>query len=266
MLSHPFALVLLGFVIGTFGTLIGAGGGFILMPLFFYLYPSASPEYLTGISLAIVFLNAASGSVAYGVAKKIDYRSGIIFSLAALPGAVIGALSTEFISRKAFDPAFGFVLIIVSTYLFFKPTTNRHGSGEAIHATVAGPLRYNMKLGVLISIFVGFISSVLGIGGGIIHVPILVQVLHFPVHIATATSHFILAILALIGTLTHLVNGSLDHEALMRVLYFSPGIILGAQLGAKLSPKINGMVIVRCLAVALASVGLRLLMTSFSFH
>ena len=56
---------------------------------------------------------------------------------------------------------------------------------------------YNPVVGIVLSIFVGFISSLLGVGGGFIHVPALSRLLNFPVHIATATSHFVLAVMAL---------------------------------------------------------------------
>ena len=64
-------LTLLGFVIGTYGTLIGAGGGFVLVPILLMLYPNESPEIITSISLAVVFFNAMSGSLAYSRMKRI---------------------------------------------------------------------------------------------------------------------------------------------------------------------------------------------------
>ena len=65
---------------------------------------------------------------------------------------------------------------------------------------------FNPLVGIGISLAVGYLSSFLGIGGGIIHVPALVYLLDFPVHIATATSHFVLAIMALTGTLVHIYD------------------------------------------------------------
>jgi uncharacterized membrane protein YfcA len=53
-------LIPLGFVIGAYGTLIGAGGGFVLVPILLLLYPQAAPETLTSISLAV---NALSGKI-----------------------------------------------------------------------------------------------------------------------------------------------------------------------------------------------------------
>jgi uncharacterized membrane protein YfcA len=63
--EKDLALMALGFGVGAYGTLIGAGGGFVLMPLLLILYPKESPEILTSISLAVVFFNALSGSEAY---------------------------------------------------------------------------------------------------------------------------------------------------------------------------------------------------------
>ena len=68
--------------------------------------------------------------------------------------------------------------------------------------------RARVRLGALLSVGVGFVSSFLGIGGGVVHVPLLVGVLGFPTHVATATSHFVLALMALVATLTHLLAGT----------------------------------------------------------
>ena len=77
--------VALGFAIGAFGTLIGAGGGFVLMPVLLLIYPHERPEHLTAISLAVVFCNALSGSVAYARMGRIEFRSGLMFAAAATP-------------------------------------------------------------------------------------------------------------------------------------------------------------------------------------
>jgi uncharacterized membrane protein YfcA len=104
---------------------------------------------------------------------------------------------------------------------------------------------------------VGFISSLLGIGGGIIHVPVLVNLLNFPVHIATATSHFVLVVTSFTGTLAHILfNHILTGTAL--VVALSIGVIIGAQLGAVFSSRVRDKNIMRLLAVTLGIVGLRI--------
>jgi uncharacterized membrane protein YfcA len=113
--THILLLTGIGLFVGFIGTLIGAGGGFILVPVLLLLFPKLKPEVITSISLAVVFLNAASGSLAYAKMKRVDYRSAITFAIAALPGAVLGAFSTSLIPQRVFDLLLGFVLIILST-------------------------------------------------------------------------------------------------------------------------------------------------------
>jgi len=95
----------LGLVVGAIGTLIGAGGGFLLMPILVLLYPHESPEILTPISLSVVFANAASGSVAYARhAGASTFCAGWLFALAGLPGAILGALVTRHLESQPVRP------------------------------------------------------------------------------------------------------------------------------------------------------------------
>jgi uncharacterized membrane protein YfcA len=259
----------LGFAVGALGTLVGAGGGFILMPVLFILYPLKSSAELTAISLAVVFLNSASGSVAYIRKGRVDFLSAGYFVLAAIPGAILGALTTPHLSRQIFDPLFAVLLALASGYLFFRPlrltkakvlTSAKRGYVQTLLTEKDGTrhkIAYSLPKGLGISAGVGFISSLIGIGGGIIHVPAMIQILGFPVHIATATSHFILGFTSLSGSLVHGFQGVL-LPGLEQVLWIAPGVILGAQLGARLSSRIHGVWIVRALALALAAVALRL--------
>jgi uncharacterized protein len=95
----------------------------------------------------------------------------------------------------------------------------------------------------------------------VIHVPLLVRALGFPTHLATATSHFVLAIMAGAGTLTHIGLGSFAHgHGVRRTLALSAGVVVGAQLGAHVSLRLGGAVIQRLLAAALLALAARLLL------
>lgn len=263
-------LIPLGFMVGTFGTLIGAGGGFILVPVLLLLYPDKSPETITSISLAVVFFNSLSGSIAYARMKKIDYKSGIIFAIATLPGSILGALTTSIIPRSIFNLLFGILLIIGSIFLLIKPENKNasKGSKSESHLTrtitdIDGTVHtfsYNAVVGIIISVFVGYLSSLLGIGGGIIHVPIMIQALNFPVHIATATSHFVLAGMSLSGTIAHILTGALS-KGVLQTIGLAIGVFFGAQLGARLSKRFGGVFIVKGLAIVLGLVGIRILIS-----
>src|SRR5262245_6736346 len=109
-----------GVLIGAFGTLIGAGGGFVLTPMLLLVYPDESPESITSISLAVVFFNAFSGSVAYARMQRIDYASGVLFALATIPGAVVGALTTTFMPRQTFNLIFGLCMILTAIFLYLR--------------------------------------------------------------------------------------------------------------------------------------------------
>lgn len=105
----------------------------------------------------------------------------------------------------------------------------------------------------------GFLSSLLGIGGGIIHVPVMATLLHFPVHIAAATSHFVLAFMAAEGTAVHIFQGVIGwNDAAAKALLIGAGAIPGAQVGARLSHRLGGSIIIRALAAALVLVAIRL--------
>ncbi len=264
-----FWLIPLGFVVGAYGTLIGAGGGFVLVPALLLLFPREATETITGISLAVVFFNALSGTIAYGRLKRIEYRSGLLFSAATIPGAILGALTTAFLPRRIFDFVFGLLLLALAVFLVVRPVARKKGAqtcspeDRACTLTEANGrvhrFSYNPLRGAAFSLFVGYFSSLLGIGGGIIHVPMLVHLLNFPVHIATATSQFMLMNMALTGTLTHLAAGTFT-QGLRRIIMLSLGVLLGAQLGARLSGRMQGPWIIRGLAIALGLVGARLLL------
>ncbi len=271
--AEYFWLIGLGAAVGAYGTLIGAGGGFVLMPILLMLHPEASPDQLTAISLAVVFFNALSGSESYAFMKRIDYKSGLIFALATIPGAIIGALNTSGVNRHLFNGIFALLLIVAAIFLSWRPhvaprsETHVHSPHAwRIIETADGERHYynfNPLVGIGISLVVGYLSSFLGIGGGIIHVPALVYFLDFPVHIATATSHFVLAIMALTGTLVHIWDGSL-HKGVEQTLCLAIGVLLGAPVGAQLSSRLHGPWIIRGLALALGVVGIRIAIMYFA--
>ncbi|MFH0794106.1 MAG: sulfite exporter TauE/SafE family protein [bacterium] len=271
-MSHYLWLIPLGFIVGAWGTLIGVGGGIVLIPVLLLLYPRENPEIITSISLAVVFVNALSGSVAYARMGRIDYKSGLMFSAATIPGAILGALSTSHIPRSLFDTVFGLLMIATSVFLFLNPSGGKAATGANRIDHLARSLvekdgtvhaySYNPLIGIGSSFFVGYVSSLLGIGGGIVHVPVMIELLHFPVHIATATSHFVLAIMSLTGTIVHVEMGSFSH-GVRRTIALSLGVLPGAQLGALLSNRVKGNWIIRSLAIALGFVGIRILIMAW---
>ncbi|MEX0749185.1 MAG: sulfite exporter TauE/SafE family protein [Dehalococcoidia bacterium] len=266
-------LIPLGFGVGAYGTIVGAGGGFVLVPVLLLVYPDEDPAAITSVSLAVVFFNALSGSAAYARLRRIDYRTGLVFAAAALPGAVGGAFFVHEVPREAFDVLFGALLLAVALYTMWAvgrpivmrpPLRGRFVSTRILQGAHEGEVfrySYNVLHGVLFSAAIGFVSSLFGIGGGVIQVPVMTTVLRFPVHVATATSQFVLMFMSGEGSAVHLINGDLVGDNLVRALLISAGAIPGAQVGARLAQRFGGPAIARLLAVALIAVGARLLYT-----
>jgi uncharacterized protein len=260
--------VVVGVAVGAYGTLVGAGGGFAMVPILLLVYPRQSPAQLTAVSLAAVFANVVSGSIGYSRLRRIDYNTGLMLAPATIPGAVIGALVVGAIPRAAFDAVMGGALILVSGFLLLKP----HGSiplGLKGRWVVSRTLvdsdgnryqyRFNLALAIVASFGIGFVSSLLGIGGGIVQVPILTTFFGFPAHIASATSQFVQIFTSGFGTLTHILHG--DYASFVTVtVALAVGVIIGAQVGAAISRRVAGSSIIRLLAVALGLVGIRLLL------
>ena len=261
-------LIALGLVVGVYGTIVGVGGGFLIVSILLLVW-QFPPEQAAGTSLVVVFLNATVGSFAYARHKRIDFRSGLWFAGATLPGAVAGAFLAEYFSGRVFALTFGTLLLLVAALLIWKPVRSAPPRAST-DADVEGSRRsltdsagttfawsFSLPLGMTISFAVGFLSSALGIGGGIFHVPAMMYLLSFPAVIATATSQFILAFSSLVGGATHVSLGNVlfGPATLMGI-----GVITGAQAGGALARRARGAVVVRLLAVALILVGARLLM------
>ena len=259
----------MGVIIGCIGTIIGAGGGFMIVPLLLLVFGRGQEE-ATAISLAVVMVNAASGTLAFGRQGRVDFRSGIFYALATIPGAVLGAMVVGLVPVKTFGVLFGLLLVSLGMFLFVRPRRKEapRAAGRFDDTTRTLIERdgtrhnwsFNIKTGVLLSLGVGFVSSVMGIGGGVIHVPALTYLLHYPVHVATATSQFVLMVTAGTATVVHLAKGTMSAASLAHmVLPLAVGVIFGAQGGAWLSQRMRGVWVIRVLAIVLGLMGLRVL-------
>jgi uncharacterized membrane protein YfcA len=251
-------LFALGVGIGVLGTLIGAGGGWMIVPLLLLGF-HFTPQQAVGTSLAVVFLNALSGSIAYMVQRRVLYTTGLAFAAATIPGALLGAWMVQFLNSRWFSALFGGFLLCIAVFLhrgqrlFFARRPSAYVNASDLKSIRSPTLR----LGIVISFLVGAFSSLFGVGGGIIHVPFLIVVLGIPVHTATATSHFVLAITSLTGSLIFLRQGQV-HLAVAASMGF--GVLIGAQGGAFLSTRMPGEPIRRLLAAALAIFAVRLVL------
>ncbi len=264
MLTQIVMLFAVGIGVGVFGALVGIGGGLIMVPLFMLtmLAPNGTTfqtvQQVIGTSLFGVFLNAISGSWAYWRQNRIMFRAGIPFALATIPGAWMGSYISDYFSGPAFSLTFGITLVSLGIFMYVKSRGKKAtASAENFDVNTA---QFNMTLGIILSLGVGFLSSILGIGGGVIHVPMMVFILGFPAHIAAATSTFVLMVSSMIGVVSH---AWLDHIVWIPALAVGFGAIVGAQIGAKVAKKSKPRIIVIILSAVMVLLGLQFIYKGF---
>ena len=277
-------LALVGFVTGVFGVLVGAGGGFILVPIL-RIFFDKDPAIVAGTVLALVAANSISGAFAYRYMRVVDKRSAYLFAAAAIPGSVIA----PFVLKKAleglpgvFDAMFGLLLVIlavrIATQQFDSGRQSRLGRARSRRRSFINPqtlhrrritaesgetyrYRLNERWAVLINFVLGFISSFFGVGGGFLRTPILVYAFGFPVQVAVATSIFALSFYTTAGAATHAFIGNI--EWFPTFVFAGIGLVTGGQIGARLSGKVQGPWIMRLLMLVILAMGVQLMIQGF---
>ena len=254
-------LFILGIGVGSFGALVGIGGGLIMVPLFMYFMMQPSGSTFANVQEVFgVLLNALSGTWAYFRQKRIILSVAMPFALATVPGAFLGSYVSEWFSGPAFSITFGASLAFLGCFMYWS-SRNKAANRSADEFDPNELPRSKIWLGIGCSFFVGFISSILGIGGGVVHVPMMVFLLGFPPLVAVATSTFVLMVSAAIGVVGHAL---LAHIVWAPAVAVGCGAIVGAQLGARLARKSKPRLIVILLSCVMVALGCQLVWRGFS--
>jgi uncharacterized protein len=187
-ISTGLLLLLIGILAGGYGTIVGAGGGFILVPILLIVF-HMKPAVAAGTGLVIVFINSVSGVIGYARKRKINYRMGITIGIGALPGSLIGVWLLRLYSSNFFYILFASVLVCLGIFLLVKNSPVELKRKEKILAISEGSAKClssqktdivsskdessmalnstNLKWKPLLPLgfLMGILSSYLGIGG-----------------------------------------------------------------------------------------------------
>jgi uncharacterized membrane protein YfcA len=218
-------LIPLGFVAGVIGSIIGLGGGIVVVPVLTFL--GVPHTISSSSSLFAAFSNSVASTVSYSKQKRVDYKTGLRLGLMSIPGTILGAVISAQVTPDLFKISFAVVLIASCYYLFIKKNLDAKQGNLSKKMLVASSV---------ISFFAGILSSFFGIGGGIIFVPLMMIGLGLLVKNATATSQLILMFSSASGMITHTLLGHADFEY---ALLLSVGAFAGGLLGARLSLEIK---------------------------
>lgn len=245
------------FLASIFGSMVGLGGGFILVPVLL-LWFGLPPAQAAGTSLVLVVANSASGAFTYLMQGRVHVRLGLLLAAGGLPGSIAGGVLVLHVSGKAFDLLFGLFLLAVSCDMIWNHAKRGEREDHARNVNALKGMSYRLTL--LIGLVVGFFSSLFGIGGGVAVVPALLYFSELPAHAISATSHFAIFLTSPIGLATH----GLEHT--VRKSYVVPliaGGLCGGPLGARLSIKLRSPVLMLFVGSALAIAALVLIARNF---
>ena len=218
-------LIPLGFIAGILGSIIGLGGGIIIVPVLTFM--GFSPTLAVSNSLFAVFSNSVGSTIEYAKQKRVEFSLGWKLGLMAVPGTILGAFISSDLSSEIFKVLFALVLISSASYIFLK---------RKIEEKSVDISRLLLVFSAGASFFAGIISSLFGIGGGLIFVPLMVVALGISIKRAAPTSQFILMFASFSGLIVHSMLGHPDYY---QALLLSIGAFAGGILGARLSLEIK---------------------------
>lgn len=229
-------------IVGIISSALGVGGGFITTPSLLLL--GIEETYAIGTVLFMIIFIALSSTIAYSRQKSvIEYRTGILVAFFTVIGALIGSYGSSLLASdfpELFRIIFAIFLFPVAIKMIFFPkqqkktsdTSEEKENGEIVWFGFERREIYCALLGLI----GGTASGLLGIGGGVIMVPILIQVGKLNIRKAAGTSMFIMIWTSLAGATVKMTMGQI-HLDLAAFLII--GIIIGAQIGPRIIRRIN---------------------------
>lgn len=247
-------LAVSGLVAGAFGALLGLGGGILIVPILTLGF-DVPLTTAVGTSLICVIATSTGGAAVNVRAGRADVRLGIMLGAGTVVGALTGGVVAGLLPERILAAMFSALLAYTAFTMGRGALRPGHvADPEIIPAadSVAGPsepaYRFRrLPLAVSGSFVAGNVSGLLGVGGGIVTVPLMHLIMGTPMRIAVATSNFMIGITAAAGAYAYLFRGDIDPTLAAPVVL---GVAAGAAVGARLSGRIRpGWLIVLFVAV-----------------
>ena len=223
-----------GAAAGMFGSLLGLGGGVLIVPLLTLGFGLPLREAV-GVSLVSVIMTSSAAAGVYLERHVANLRLGMSLELFTALGALVGGSVAFLLDERLLALLFAGL----SAYIAFTMVRRRPDAGPQPTGGEGEPDGYvvhAMGKGVVGATFAGVISALLGIGGGIIKVPLMNLTMGVPLRVATATSNLMIGITASASAVIYLLRGEIDPYVAGPTAI---GVFLGATLGSRLAPRID---------------------------
>jgi len=261
-----------GAAAGVFGSLLGLGGGVLIVPLLTLGFGRPLREAVA-VSLVSVIVTSSASAGVYLQRHVANLRLGMVLELFTASGALVGGLVAFLLAERVLAGLFAALLTWVAVSMTRRRDTTRTpvavpadaGDGAAVMATLGpeaaeakapvvaafaagaqdslaaslsghGYLVDRLRLGMAGSVFAGVISALLGVGGGIVKVPVMHLVMGVPLKVATATSNMMIGITATSSAVIYLLRGEIDPYVAGPTAL---GVFLGASIGSRIAHRVD---------------------------
>ena len=249
-----------GFAAGVFGSLLGLGGGVLIVPLLTLGFGLPLREAV-GVSLVAVIVTSSASASVYLERHVANLRLGMTLELFTATGAMVGGLVAFALSDQVLAALFT-VLLLYTAFTMARrrepgpaapamatsdlpattdepPLPAEELPAEPVTGPTAGTPPYavrNLPQGIVGSLFAGLVSALLGVGGGLIKVPLMNLVMGVPLRVATATSNLMIGITASASAIIYLLRGGIDPFVAGPT---AVGVFVGASLGSRTAHRID---------------------------
>jgi len=221
-----------GTAAGVFGSLLGLGGGVLIVPLLTLVFRLELREAV-GVSLVSVIMTSSVAAGVYLERHTADLRLGMRLELFTAIGALIGGSIAFLLAERLLALLFAGLLIYVAVSML------RARTPAAPVGPPGEPETYevrNMRLGVVGATGAGVLSALLGVGGGIVKVPLMHLGMGVPLRVATATSNLMVGITAAASAVIYVIHGGVDPYVAGPTVI---GVFLGASIGSRISHRVD---------------------------
>ncbi len=260
-------VLLIGIISSMAGALLGIGGGIIIVPALVMIL-KVPMHVAIAVSLATIVSTSmlvTSSNIKNGL---INLKIGIILELSTSLFAIAASLIAVNLNQGTLKAAFGFFLLFIAFFMYKKPESKSDAGSKGefsyYDARLGREIFYSVEhpvAAVSISSVAGFLSGLLGIGGGIVKVPILNTVCRIPMKVASATSSMMVGITAAAASFVYLKHGYIEPHY---VFFASIGAILGSRIGLYVSKKVRNETIKMIFIVVLVFAAVEMIVKAFA--
>lgn len=270
-MTHVIYLALVGLVGGTFGSMVGLGGGVFIIPAL-TLFLGVPIHQAIAASLVAVVATSTTAAAAYVRHDLSNMRLGMTMETMTVTGALIGGLVGASLSKGVLSAVFGGVMIVVSVYMGLRQRTAQLPPIDDEDLGTLGAsyydrnldcaVRYKVRrlpLGMVASFIAGNVSGLLGVGGGFLKVPAMVLFMGVPVRAAVSTSSFMIGVTACAGSVIYFARGLVDPVVTVPVVL---GVTAGAYLGSRFALRVKSSLLAVTLSVVLFVLSVQMILSA----